>query len=367
MQPFVPQPLPPKDLDWAGLIPGISAANRSLARYAGILEAIPGPEALLSPITYQEAVLSSKIEGTQATLSDVLKYEAGERPSQSARTEDIQEVLNYRAALRAAETELPKRGFSLHTLHGILMGHARGSEKTPGKFRTIQNWIGKDGCPIEEAAFVPPSPVGLIDHLERWQVYYTSQDRDPLVQLAIVHAQFEILHPFTVGNGRLGRILIPVFLFEKGILPRPMFYMSAWLEARREEYIARLRALGRAPKAWNEWCAFFLRGIDEQAAQNGSTARAILAMYESHKRRVMDLTKSQYAVPLVDDLFRQPIFQASHLRFGGHAPSQPMVSLLLRALAKERIIRVVRKGSGRRAAIYVFAELVNLCEGKKVF
>ena len=370
MQPFAPEPLPPQGLDWGALIPRISSANRSLATYAGILQAIPGPEALLSPITTQEAVLSSKIEGTQATLSDVLKFEAGDPPKQHARRVDVQEILNYRKALLAAEADLPQRGFTLHTLrtmHEILMGSVRGADKTPGEFRKTQNWIGAEGCPIEDAVFVPPSPIGLIDHLEAWQAYFASDERDPLVQLAIIHAQFEIIHPFMDGNGRLGRILIPLFLFEKGVLPRPMFYLSSWLEERRDEYIGRLRQLGRTKTAWNEWCDFFLRGIDEQGTQNGSTAREIKELYEAQKKKALELTHSQFAIPLLDEAYRRPIFTSSHLDFGERVPSQPMVSNLLRSLTNGGILRVVRKGSGRRATIYALVELINLCEGKKVF
>jgi Fic family protein len=279
MEPFVPEELPPTSLTWEGLIHRLGRANRSLATYAGILEALPNPAVLLSPVTTQEAVLSSKIEGTQATLSDVLKFEAGEPPSQPARAAEIQEILNYRAALIAAERELPARPLSLNMLkgmHGILLKNVRGRDKTPGQFRIIQNWIGPEGCPIEEAVFVPPAPTGLMDHLEAWERFYGSEHLDPLVQLSIIHAQFEIIHPFVDGNGRIGRILIPLFLFEKKLLRRPMFYLSAWLEEHRKEYIARLRALGQESHAWNAWVEFFLRGIEEQAVKNAETARAVL-------------------------------------------------------------------------------------------
>src|SRR5262249_14502614 len=143
--------------------------------YAGILETLPSPQVLLSPITTQEAVLSSRIEGTQATLGDVLKFEAGEQPRQPERTADIQEILNYRMALSAAERELPHRPFSLDMLrglHGILLDGVRGKDKSPGRFRTIQNWIGPDGCTIDEAAFVPPIPTSVIDHMEALEGFY---------------------------------------------------------------------------------------------------------------------------------------------------------------------------------------------------
>jgi len=369
MQPFVPEPLPPATIDWTRMIPRLGRANRALAAYGGILEAIPNPELLLSPLTTQEAVLSSKIEGTQATLGDVLKFEAGEKPRQRGREDDIQEILNYRKALRAAESEVGSRPFSLQmlrALHGILLEGVRGEDKTPGSFRTKQNWIGPEGCTEKDASFVPPQPALVTEHMEAWGRYYHEEQLDALVQLAVVHAQFEIIHPFLDGNGRLGRILIPLFLYEKKLLRRPTFYLSAWLEARRTGYVERLRALGRADDAWNSWCEFFLQGIEEQAIQNAETAKAILELYERLKKQVLELTRSQYAVPLLDQAFRRPVFQSGHLKFGGRAPSKAAIASMLRALKEGKVLKLVREPSGRKPAIFALAELINLCEGKRV-
>jgi len=369
LQPITPQALPPTDLNWSRLVPEIGRANRSLAAYGVMLEAIPNPAVLLSPLTTKEAVLSSKIEGTVATLGDVLEFEAGELPTDPARTEDIREVLNYRSALRAAEKELPRRPFSLSmlkALHGILMKGVRGDSKTPGQFRMTQNWIGPKGCSLEEASFIPPIPATLAEHLEAWESFYRSDQPDPLVQLAIVHAQFEIIHPFNDGNGRIGRILIPIFLFEKKILRRPMYYLSEWLEAHREDYIERLRALGTRPDAWNDWAAFFLQGIDEQAAKNTETARRILALKEHLQARIIELTHSQYAAPLLDQLFRLVVFERRQLDFGKRAPTGQAVYNLLNVLVENGILKVHRQGRGRRSTVYVFAELVNICEGREI-
>jgi len=369
MQPFVPEPVPPASLDWAALIPKLGRANRALATYAGILEAIPNQGLLLAPLTTQEAVLSSKIEGTQATLGDVLKFEAGERPRQPGREEDIHEVLNYRKALLAGEKEVGRRPFSLQMLramHGTLLQGVRGEDKEPGRFRTRQNWIGPKGCPIEEASFVPPPPEIVVEHLEALERYYHSEQPDALAQLAVVHAQFEIIHPFLDGNGRLGRILIPLFLYEKKLLRRPTFYLSAWFESHRDEYVQRLRALCDGGDSWTAWCEFFLRGVEEQAVKNAQTVRAILELYDRLKAQVLGLTHSQYAVPLLDQAFRSPVFRSVHLRFGERSPSKPAVANLLRALRKGKVLKVIREGSGRRPTVYALAELLNVCEGKKV-
>jgi Fic family protein len=367
--PFTPSPLPHQDVQWEPLIPLIGQANRALALYDGVLYGVPNPEVLLSPLTTQEAVLSSKIEGTQATLGDVLKFDAGEEPRQEARRQDIQEIINYREALRSAERELKTRPFNLNLLlklHSILLDSVRGRDKGRGKFRTVQNWIGPPGTPIEEAAFIPPPPQALQGLLDNWEKYYHMDRPDPLVQLAVVHAQFEIIHPFVDGNGRLGRILIPLFLAEKELLSQPMFYLSAYLDAHRDQYVASLRALGTHKDSWNNWIQFFLTALIEQAKLNAAKARSIMDLYEKMKTRVIALTHSQFAVPLLDALFEQPILKSSALDGRPGMPSKPMVMALLAKLKQEKILRVIRPGSGRRAQILLFSDLIDLCEASTV-
>jgi Fic family protein len=367
MQSSVPEKLPIK-IAWEALIPLIGAANRSLAHYDGVLYGVPNPEVLLAPLTTQEAVLSSKIEGTQATLGEVLKFEAGEQPRDESRGQDIQEIINYRKALRVAEKELKTRPFNLNllsSLHSILLDSVRGQNQARGKFRTTQNWIGAPGSPIEKAQFVPPQPSLVNGCLDNWEKYYHSDTPDALVQLAIVHAQFEIIHPFLDGNGRIGRILIPLFLSEKTILSRPMFYLSAYLEKHRDEYIERLRAIGRTRAAWNDWIAFFLRALDEQARKNAEKARAIMDLYEEMKQRILAVTHSKFSIPLLDQLFERPIFQSTHLSFESPRPSRQAIFSLLRALRDAGILKVIREGGGRRGQVLALPELVNLCEGKK--
>jgi len=370
VKPVIPQALPLQDVEWESLIPIIGRANRALAHYDGVLYGVPNPEVLLSPLTTREAVLSSTIEGTQATLGEVLKFEAGEEPEQESRRNDIQEIINYRRALRHAEAELARRPFNLNLLlelHSILLDSVRGRNKARGRFRTSQNWIGAPGSKIEEADFVPPDPMSLMQHLDNWEKYYHTDRPDPLVQLAIVHAQFEIIHPFLDGNGRIGRILIPVLLYEKKLLSRPMFYLSEYLEQHREEYIARLRAIGTTADSWNRWIEFFLVALEAQARANAEKARAVMDLYERLKERVMPLARSRFAVPLLDQLFERPVFQSTHIRFGKeNPPSRQLVFHLLRALREAGILVVIREGRGRRAQVLALAELVNLCEGKNV-
>jgi len=368
LRPFAAKPLPRAGLDWRSLVPSIGSATRALAHYDGILLALPDPAALLAPLTTQEAVLSSRIEGTQATLGDVLRFEAGEPALDAERREEIHEILNYRKALREAEGALRSAGFSLallRRLHAVLLESVRGRDKTPGEFRRTRVRIGAPGTPIEAARFIPPEPSRIPRLLSNLETYWRSRELDPLVQLALIHAQFEIIHPFRDGNGRIGRMLVPAFLYEKRLLARPMFYLSEYFEAHRAEYIARLRGLN-GPKSWNAWVLFFLQALATQAEANGAKARGILALYEHLKLRTIALTRSEFAVPLLDRLFAQPVL-ASNTLFGNPGlPTKPVITKLLTQLREAGILKQLRAPSGRRAQVLALHELVNLCEGKKV-
>ena len=368
MNPFVPELLP-IEVDWSALIPLIGPANRAIANFNGALSALPNPDILLSPLTTQEAVLSSRIEGNQATLGEVLKSEAGEEPQQESRRLDVQEILNYRTALRRAEEELHTRPFNLNLLlelHNILLDSVRGRNKGRGHFRTTQNWIGAAGSSIEQADFVPPEPGHLMEHINNWEKYYHKDEPDLLVQLAVIHGQFEIIRPFLDGNGRLGRILIPLFLFEKGVLSRPVFYLSAYIEEHKDEYIERLRGLSRTPPEWNRWVEFFLKAVIAQADVNLKTAQAIKELYGNLKTEIIDLTHSQFSVPLLDSLFEHPIFPSTALEGRKGLPSKQMTMMLLGKLKQAGILTVVRESSGRRPQILALPRLLNLCEGREV-
>ena len=370
MQPYTPNELPLDNLDYRQLLPLVGQANAALARYDGLLQGIPNPAVMLSPLTTQEAVLSSKIEGTQATVDEVLEQEAG-LLKEGEKYKDIQEISNYRLALYRArdylETYPIRLGF-VRELHRTLMNSVRGQDKTPGEFRVDQNWIGKLGCTIEEASFVPPSPLRLLDYLQAWERYLDADDVDFLLQAAVVHAQFEMIHPFKDGNGRIGRILIPLFLYQKRALSQPMFYLSEYLENHRDEYYQRLKAIS-GEGDWNGWIGFFLGAITTQAIQNGKRVGAIKALYDEMKVAIQETTHSQYSVHLLDAIFSKPMFRTSDLaqqltaEYGIHAKTTPG---LLRQLKDAGILREIQPGSGRRAATLCFPRLINLAEGKNV-
>lgn len=366
MKPYVPESLPLQSLDFGRLIGLIGPANAALARYDGLLQSVINPTVMLSPLTNQEAVLSSKIEGTQATVDEVLEYEAGMEFAPE-KVHDIQEIVNYRTALTLAKETLTQRPLSLGVLrqmHGTLMNSVRGADKHPGQFRIHQNWIGPEGCQIEQATFVPPAPLQLPDHLEAFERYLLGGDVDPLVQVAVVHAQFELLHPFNDGNGRMGRLLIPLFLFQKRTLASPMFYLSEYLEAHRDRYYAGLRGISQQGD-WTGWVEFFLTAITQQAETNTTRVREILGLYERMKSQLSTLLRSQYSINVLDTLFDRPIFRSNDFVDRSGIPKQS-VSPFLRKLREANIIIVVKEGSGRRPSVLAFPELLNIAEERKV-
>lgn len=366
MQPYTPDALPLAGLDYARLIAHIGPANAALARYDGLLQSVINPGVMLSPLTNREAVLSSKIEGTQATVDEVLEYEAGlEFGGEKAK--DIQEIVNYRKTLVIASEYVQERPITLalvKQMHAVLMDSVRGANKTPGEFRRDQNWIGPAGCTIEQASFVPPSPLQLLDHLQAWGRYLAGTDLDLLVQVAVVHAQFELIHPFKDGNGRIGRLLIPLFLYQKRALASPMFYLSDYLESHRELYYAGLQGVSREGD-WTGWIAFFLQAITQQAQANTERVREILALYERMKQQITELTRSQHAITVLDALFDRPIFQSSDFVQRTGIAKQTALPFL-RKLREAGVLHPLREQSGRRSAILAFKELLNSAEGRQV-
>jgi Fic family protein len=356
---------PPAQLDWTRLIPLLGPTSAAVARYDGRLAAIANPSILLSPLTTQEAVLSSRIEGTQATMGEVLEFEAaGDDASLSTeRRNDIHEVLNYRAAMRMAEkmlVDFPLSQRVIREAHRILLEGVRGQGKAPGEYRRIPNWIGPAGCTIEEARYVPISADQLPNGMSGWERYLHADVPDRLVQLAIVHAEFEALHPFLDGNGRLGRMLIPLCMWQNGLIQRPMFYMSAFLETHREEYYERLLAVSRVGD-WTGWCCFFLKAIKAQAEENLHKASAILALYERMKQVVSVSTRSQYAIQTLDWIFERPIFKSSDFVAAAGIP-EPTAKRILPMLRESAILDVLVSARGRRAAILCFPELLQIAE-----
>jgi Fic family protein len=361
---------PPARLVWDRLVPLIGPANAALARYDGTLAAVPNAAVLLSPLMTQEAVLSSRIEGTQATMAEVMEFEAGIVPEvpNANRTADIHEVLNYRKAMgRAVDLmkELPLCQRVIKEAHNILMHGVRGQGKAPGKYRKIPNWIGPPGTPMEKASYVPISGDKLPSAMGRWERFIHADAPDKLVQLALLHAEFEALHPFLDGNGRLGRMFVPLFLFNVGLLRSPMFYISAYLEARRDEYYERLLAISRDGD-WTGWCIFFLEAMKKQAEENLQKAGAILELYEVEKANFVEWTHSQHAIRALDFIFVHPIFSATAFADESNIPKSTAIRIL-KILRTKMIFSMLREAKGKQAAVYAYRPLLNISEGINVF
>lgn len=365
MRPFIPDKLPPS-LEWGELVSLIGNGNAALARFDGMLQSMVNPEILLSPITLREAVLSSRIEGTQASLAEVLQHEAGEEFSEQKR-QDIREIINYRRALFAAEEMLRKKPLSLNVikeLHSILLEGTRGHHSARGEFRRIQNWIGAPGSTIETATYVPPDVPHMKEALDLWEKYIHTDEKDPLVHLALVHAQFEIIHPFLDGNGRIGRMLIPLFLTEKAVLSKPVFYLSSYLESHREDYYSFLNRV-TSRNDWQGWVVFFLRAVVEQAHENTEKGQAIHGLYEEMKKAVVEITRSQYAIAALDTIFKKPVFTSTDFIRISKIPNQTAWSIM-RQLKGEGVLKELRLAGGRKPALMGFPKLVNIAEGRNV-
>lgn len=360
MTPFRPNRLPPEDLDWGGLVGRISEASAALARYDALLQTVVNPQMLLVPLLNREAVLSSRIEGTQASLDDVLEHEAAPSDVEPAKHADIREVINYREAVRLAVERMEERPISLNLVrevHGILMDSVRGHDKGRGDFRRTQNWIGPHGTTQAEATYMPPPPQEVLPLLDNLEKYIHTEERDAIVQVGLVHAQFELIHPFLDGNGRVGRMLIPLILYDKGRISRPAFYMSGYLERHRKEYYRRLQEISDSG-SYQGWLAFFLRAVIEQATEDTARLKGMLDLYESMKQTLTGEIRTQYAIPVLDTLFAWPLFSTPQFSERSKVPHASAARLLKELEANGRLT-VLRQGRGRRATIWMFPELLQ--------
>ncbi|MFO0686925.1 MAG: Fic family protein [Sandaracinus sp.] len=307
---FVPAQLPPNPpIVFDGTLSTLlSKADVELGRLDGVTSILPNPDLFVAMYVRQEAVLSSQIEGTQASLTDVLQYEAG--AEDGALATDVGEVFNYVRAMNHGLKRLPELPLSLRLIreiHAELMKDTRGHERQPGEFRTTQNWIGAGGSTLATASFVPPAPHRLGEALGNLEKFLHDEQLPPLVHAAVAHAQFETIHPFLDGNGRVGRLLITFLLCHRGVLGKPLLYLSHYLKRNRAEYYDRLQAI-RLEGRWEEWIAFFLRGVAEVARAAIETARRIIALRDEKGRLLQAEGKaSGNLLRALDVLFEQPI------------------------------------------------------------
>jgi len=313
---FLPKPLPPEppiafDGEFMALL---SKADLALGRLDGSTETLPNPDMFVFMYVRKEAVLSSQIEGTQASLLDVLEFEA---QALDGRPGDVQEVVNYVAAMNYGLDRLHKLPLSLRLIreiHQRLLKDVRGGERTPGEFRRSQNWIGSSGGTLSTALYVPPPPHEMLEAIGALEKFlHQSPPMPDLIKIGLIHSQFETIHPFLDGNGRVGRLLIAFLLCERKILHRPLLYLSYYFKKRRTEYYDRLQAV-RDHGDWEGWLKFFLRGVHEVAEEGTDTARKILRLREDHRRLIQERMRvsAGKALSILESLYAGPIISVQH-------------------------------------------------------
>lgn len=366
---FVPDPLPPPlSIDW-DLANLLSRADRALSELAGLARNLPNPHLLIGPFIRREAVLSSRIEGTQASLSDLFFFEAAysEKTALARKSPwDVQEVANYVKALEYAlkrVRDLPLSLRLIRELHEILLSGVRGGNWTPGEFRSSQNWIGPPGCTLMDAMFVPPPPHEMMESLNDLEKYlHKRSNLPPLVRIALVHYQFEAIHPFLDGNGRIGRLLISLLLCHENLLGQPLLYLSAFFERQRSEYYRRLLEISKSGQ-WRSWIEFFLQGVVDQSQDAIQRTDHLLALWQVYRNKLQEARSSALLLQIVDRLFEYPVLSI---------PAAAVFLNVTHRSAAKIIGRLVDTGilmemTGReRSRLYAAKEIINAIELKEM-
>jgi Fic family protein len=355
---FVPAPLPPSIQYDAQIAVLLSRADAALSELSGLGRHLPNPRLLIAPYSRREAVLSSRIEGTQASISDILIDEL-KSPSPLKTTDDIREVRNYIRAMEIGMRELPKLPFGIRLvkkLHSELMKGVRGQDKTPGEFRRSQNWIGPPGTTPVTAPYVPPPVSEMMDSLSNWEKFVNDRETMPeLIQCAVMHEQFEAIHPFLDGNGRVGRLLVPLFLIERNRLSQPLLYLSAFIEKHRRDYYELLQRV-RTHGDWMAWIRFFLEGIIATAIQAVRQADSLLELRKKTRRALDGNLKAE---KLLDELFINPYITVARAAQTLKV-SQPTADRAVRALID---VRMLKESTGRTwGRIFVAQPILSVIE-----
>ena len=364
---FIPSPLPPQlPIDWT-LADHLSRADRALGELGGLARNLPNPHLLISPFLRREAVLSSRIEGTQASLSDLFFFEAADSarfmPDRQT-PHDVREVANYVKALEYALKRLDELPLSLRLireLHEILLSGVRGQHWTPGEFRSSQNWIGPPGSTLMEAVYVPPPPQEMVEALGEFEKYlHAPSGLPPLIRIALVHYQFEAIHPFLDGNGRIGRLLISLLLCSEGLVPQPLLYISAFFERQRADYYRHLLHVSLAGQ-WTAWLIFFLEGVAQQSRDAIWRTAQLLSMWQSYRSRLQEARSSALLLQLVDRLFQYPVLSVPGTTKALEITHRSATKLIERLVAA----RILTEVTGReRNRLYVAQDIIKAMEAE---
>jgi len=359
-------PLLPPKLDYSNFIEGLTAAHRALAALDAFLVQSPNPKIFERTFTTKEAVLSSRIEGTIATISEVFDFDAGAEIDNMELREDAIEIINYRKALTEGITALAKKPLGenlIKQLHAVLLNSARGANRSPGDFRKSQVYIGRPGAGIENATYVPPEPQEITPLVQNLLKYiHDMPERDELVRIAVAHYQFEAIHPFLDGNGRVGRLLITLLLQEKGLLSHPYLYLSEFFETNRHEYYEGLRSVSQDSQ-WEAWVAFFLGAIADQATAGAALAREVAELYKNLQPQFVQIS-NEYGLLLLNTVFQRPIFTTTTLREQMKMTNIQTAYTLVEKLVGSGFVKDLtpEKQRGKR---YEFSELLRIVRGSQ--
>ncbi len=354
---------PPTDLDYSRFIEPLVKATDAVARYDQMLKNMHNSEILLAPLRNQEAVISSRMEGTVSTMDEILKYEADhgneEGDTSNVRSEVIETIL-YQRALKATQQAMddgyPLSPSLIKGIHQRLLSLGRGALKSPGKFKNEQNYLADKLR--KNILFIPISPEKLNDGLEKLFEYIAQSTHTTLIKIGISHVEFEALHPFKDGNGRIGRMLITLMLWKSGTISAPHFYISAYLEDNKDRYINIMRNVSQNGE-WDNWCIFFLEAIEQQAIRNLIIAENIGALYEEMKIIFTDVLSSKWSVNALDFVFTNPVFRNNKFTTKSGIPTAS-AARFTRILLEKDLITMVEEASGRRPALYSFEPLMQL-------
>lgn len=353
---------PPGDLNLTRLIEPLVRAQDAISRYDQLLLSLPNSELLLAPLRQNEAVISSRMEGTISTVDEVMIHEAevGEGGTGGGARNDVIEVALYSSVLRRAQAAVaegqPINAGLIKNAHRVLLSFGRGSAKSPGEYKTEQNYVGDDRRRILH--FRPISPLQLEPGMERLLRFVRDDTTVPLLRVGLAHVEFEALHPFDDGNGRIGRLLITLLLWQYGMIHKPHFYISAFFERNKDEYLERMRAVSRDDD-WTGWSAFFLDAVSEQARQNMQTAKQIMALYERMKGQFREVSGSKWHLAAQDCIFETPVFRNQHLIRRSQMPKHVAVRMT-KLLHDAGLLREIRPASGRRGALFMFEPLMEI-------
>lgn len=354
---------PPKELDYTKFVEQLLKATDALARYDQMLKNMHNSEILLAPLRNQEAVISSRMEGTISTMDEILKFEAeSENDSEDAKKvrADVFETILYQRALTNAQKAM-KDGYPLSqhlikTIHQQLLSFGRGATKAPGQYKVEQNYLA-DRIK-QKILFIPISPEKLIEGMETMFNYLETSIHPALIKTGMMHLEFEALHPFQDGNGRIGRMLITLYLWKVGIISEPHFYISGYLEENKDYYIDLMRKVSETDE-WEDWCIFFLNAVEKQAIKNLTIAENINKLYEEMKGIFSDVLSSKWSVNALDYIFTNPIFRNNKFTSKSGIPG-PSAARFTRILLEKGLIRIIEEASGRKPALYAFEPLLKL-------